>query len=227
MDPIKILIAEDQSIIRMAFAFYLHSYNHIEVVAEAANGLEMIEKYKNTQPDIVLCDINMPLMDGLHASKKILQEYKDAKIIMVTAYNDQDYLSIARNIGASGYVDKNVSLEDLKFAVEHIANGGKYFLGKTETEIEEERQTTYTNGDKNDDSGAYHGLTQHEKEILVLIAKGMTNREIADRLKLNKISVDFLRNHLVTKLNLKSSSQLIRYAIEFTAGQNGNGYNPY
>ncbi|PKL82416.1 MAG: hypothetical protein CVV24_10270 [Ignavibacteriae bacterium HGW-Ignavibacteriae-3] len=227
MDQIKILIAEDQSIIRMAFAFYLHSYNHIEVVAEAANGLEMIEKYKATLPDIVLCDINMPLMDGLHASKKILQEYKDAKIIMVTAYNDNDYLSIARNIGAAGYMDKNVSLEDLKFAVEHIAAGGKYFLGKTETELEEERQMSYNDADKISVNPAYQGLTQHEKEILVLIAKGMTNTEIAERLKLNRNSVEFLRNHLVSKLNLKSTSQLIRYAIEFTAGQNGNGFSAY
>ncbi|MCX6170802.1 MAG: response regulator transcription factor [Ignavibacteriales bacterium] len=219
MKDIRILIAEDQAITRMALAYYLNSYQNMFVVAEAQNGIEMINKYKLNKPDIVLCDISMPSMDGLIAAKSIINLDSMAKIIFLTMHETEDYLLKALKIGASGYVNKSLSMDELRRSLECVSNGGKYFWGKSEKEIEELKKKSFL-ADNEESKIEYNGLTKREEEVLIHIAKGMTSQEIAEKLNLNKRTVDSLRSQLIDKLNLKSPSHLLKYAIEFTALSN-------
>ncbi len=137
MEKIRLLVAEDETIIRMALVKLLEVYPNLFVVGDAKNGSELIEKYIEIKPDVVLCDISMPLINGWEASTKILGQNRSAKIILLTMHNEEEYLNRAIRIGIAGYVTKFLSEGELRYAIQTVFEGGKYYMGKTDKEIEE------------------------------------------------------------------------------------------
>lgn len=210
MEQISILLAEDQTVIRMALVHYFNSFSHFSVIAEASNGVEMIEKYNTYTPDVVLCDIKMPLLDGLDAATKILKDYREAKIIIMSGYYAQSTISELVNIGIKGFVDKCASLNELKSVLELIACGGSFYKAKDGLiEMNPVRERKKVANHK------HYKLTHREIDILEQIGLGKTSQEIANILYISKRTVDFHRTQMMQKLNLKSSCQLIIYATDF------------
>ncbi|MBX3007105.1 MAG: response regulator transcription factor [Melioribacteraceae bacterium] len=210
MEQISILLAEDQAVIRMALVHYFNSFSHLTVIAEASNGFEMIQKYNVHNPDVVLCDIEMPRLDGLEAATKILKERNDAKIIIMTGYHRRFMESDLAGIGIKGFVDKCASLNELKFVLEQIAKGSSFI--KTNNRM---LRANYFIEDKNAPNYDNHRLTNREMEILEQIGVGKTSQEIADFLFISKRTVDYHRTQIIQKLNLRSSCQLIIYATNY------------
>jgi DNA-binding NarL/FixJ family response regulator len=204
MDKIRILVAEDEAITRIAFVHFINTQTDYSAAGEAGDGFELVDLYFKTRPDIVLCDIRMPGMNGLDASERILSRDKSAKIIFLTAYEDEDHLCSAIRIGAWGYLCKNLLWGGWSEVVQKVYAGEKYFLGRTESEIGDLKRRC-----RGGDAGKLHHLTIREKEIAHLVAEGMTSDEISKRLSISKRTVDCHRLAINEKLGVSKRSEIV------------------
>ena len=161
---IKLIIVDDHDILREGIRARLQDNPKFEIIGEGANGQEAIDLYNHHQPDILLTDISMPIMNGLDSATKILATNPDAKIIFLSVYDDPEYVAKADRIGAKGFVLKNVSKPEMVSAICRVAQGGRYFGPGV---VEKLSETTPI-----DD----FGLTNRERDVLGRIAKGLTNK---------------------------------------------------
>lgn len=210
MPKIKVLIADDHAIVREGIRMILALYDDIEVVGEAADGLEAIDKVSKLAPDVVLMDMAMPGLGGLEATLEILKISPQSKILVLTQYDDSEYIYRFLKAGAAGYVLKKSAGSDLVSAIRAVSQGKAFvdpsiaervikgFLKQPEV-TEEEIQ--------------YDGLSDREKQVLKLIAEGYTSREIADVLCLSIKTVMTHRTNLMEKLGFHNRAELIKYAI--------------
>ena len=205
MEKIRLLLGEDEAITRMAFAHYIKTLTGYIVVGEAGNGIDLVEIYFKTNPDIVLCNINMPRMNGLDASLKILSRDKSAKIIFLTAYEDDEHLYRALQIGVRAFVTKNLMSDDWSSIVQKVFEEERYYLGKTESQIEEIKKK-YCNWEA---ENKLDSLTTREKEIAGMVAAGMTSGEIAEQLNISKRTVDRHRGAIKEKTGFTKRSELV------------------
>lgn len=215
MKKIRLLIADDHNIVRQGLISILEGQKNFVIVAEAEDGETMTEKYFAFKPDVVLTDISMPKLNGFDASKKILANDKDAKIIFLTMHNSEEYIYKAIKIGVSGLITKDVIKGELIEAIETVAEGGTYFCKITEDGLKNIRnkfERTSNNIGKNNKSL----LTEREKEILKYISQGFTSDEIAGLLSVGRRTVDITRSSIMEKLNIKTLPQLIKFAVELT-----------
>lgn len=210
MKKIKVLIADDHTLVRQGIRSLLALTADIEIVGEAADGREAIEKVRQLAPDIVLMDLAMPKMGGLEATRRIRREFPATKVLAVTQYDDSEYVIPVIEAGARGFVTKMASPLELASAIQAVYRGDSFLSPSAAAILVEECQLkTDTEGEKD----SYQLLTDRERETLKLIAEGHTAREIAEVLVVSPKTVEWYKTNLMRKLNLHNTADLIKYAI--------------
>jgi DNA-binding NarL/FixJ family response regulator len=202
---IRVLVADDQSMVRAGFRMLLSDQEGIEVVAEASTGLEAVAQAARFDPTVVLMDIRMPELDGLEASRRILQRDRDARILILTTFDLDEYLYEALRLGASGFVLKDDPPEQLIGAVRTVA-AGDALLSPAVTRRVIERFATKP---RPEPPPALGELTAREREIFGLIAEGLSNAEIAERLVISDTTVKTHVTHVLQKLGLRDRVQAV------------------
>jgi DNA-binding NarL/FixJ family response regulator len=209
-EKIRVFIVDDHEIFRNGLKTVLNRSDRITVVGEAGNGREFLELCRERKPDVVLMDIEMPGMNGIEATRTVLgQPDPKPKVIALTMFNDDDYVQSMLDAGASGFLIKNVSKDTLEKAIETISKGGTYYS--------EELFDFFTKrfGREGKVQGARVDLTPREKEILQLMAEGLSNKEIADVLYISERTVVGHKSNLLSKTGCKSALALLTYAIKY------------
>jgi len=211
---LNIIVAEDHALLREGLTSLLRGNEEINVVAEACNGEEAIKYAEQYSPDIILMDLNMPIVSGIDALKKILQINSTIKIIAVTAHESEEYVRSTLEAGAKGYVLKDDTHKDLLQAIQAVSKGNIYLSpGIREKIVQSYIQAPQGSAD-NSSSPDKPQLTKREKEITLLIANGLTNREIGIKLSISLKTVEKHRANLMKKLKLHNASAITKYAIE-------------
>lgn len=216
---IRVLIADDQTMIRESFAVLLNAQPDIEVVGEAADGEQAVTMAAATRPDIVLMDIRMPRLDGLAATRRIV-EASDARIIVLTTFDLDEYVYEALRAGASGFLLKTSSASQLGYAVRTVAEGGALL----EPTVTRRMLTTFSRMDERrlPRRERVTGLTAREVDVLCLIARGLSNAEVAAELVIAEQTVKTHVGRILGKLGLRDRTQAVVFAYEaglVTAGE--------
>jgi DNA-binding NarL/FixJ family response regulator len=206
---IRLLLVDDHAILRDGLRALLSYYPDVEVVGEAEDGQQAIEAVERLSPDVVLMDIAMPGMNGLEATRRIRQSHPQTRILILTQYDDQQYVMPLVRAGVAGYVLKRALGSDLINAVRTVAKGESFLYPTVaSTVLEELRQP------RPEEPEVASGLTTRETEILRRVAAGETSRQIALALNLSAKTVEWHRSNLMSKLGVRSVAELVRYAIE-------------
>lgn len=206
-NPIRILIADDHTIVRSGLRLLLEAEPDIDVVGEAFNGQEAIDKARTFQPDVILMDITMPDLDGLEATKVIKKHWPDIQVIALTMHRSDEYFFEMLKIGASGYLLKGAETGELMDAVRTVAGGDVYLYPSMARKLVQ----GYLQQLESEESPVKL-LTAREREILLLLIDGYSNKEIADKLVLSASTVHTHRGNIMKKLNLSSRHELMQYA---------------
>jgi len=207
---IRVLVADDQSMVRAGFRMLLAGQEDIEVVAEADNGIEAVEKAARFQPNVVLMDIRMPELDGLEASRRILAADRLARILILTTFDLDDYIYEALQAGASGFVLKDDPPEQLIAAIRTVAAGDALLSpGITRRVIKQ-----FTRIPRPTPPNELDELTIREREVLCLIAQGLSNAEIGQQLFISETTVKTHVTHVLQKLNLRDRVQAVVLAYQ-------------
>jgi DNA-binding NarL/FixJ family response regulator len=207
---IRVLVADDQSMVRAGFRMLLAGEADIEVVAEAGNGLEAIDKAERFRPTIVLMDIRMPELDGLEATRRILAADPAARILVLTTFDLDEYIYEALKAGASGFVLKDDPPEQLIAAI-HTVAGGDALLSPAVTKRVIEQFSRIPRPTR---PSGLDELTERERDILTLIAQGLSNSEIGERLHISETTVKTHVTHVLQKLNLRDRVQAVVLAYQ-------------
>lgn len=205
--PVKVILADDHSMIREGIKQLLEINGDIEVVGEAADGIECVNLMKKIKADVLLLDINMPRMNGLQVLEKINRGQTNIKVLMLTVHNEVDYLIKSIDIGIDGYLLKDSGSAELKKAIISIYNGEKYIQPELTPLLNQKLV------EKESDLDKLHSLTKRELQILKLIAEGLFNKEIGDRLNISERTV---KNHvfnLFKKIDAADRTQAAVFAI--------------
>lgn len=210
MDKIRVLIAEDHAIVREGLRTLMEAQPDIEVVGEATNGEEAVNKTREVQPDIVLMDITMPVLNGLEATRQIKQNSPGVRILVLTMHESDEYFFSILEAGASGYFIKGGSSAELVSALRAVWRGDVFIYPVMAKKLLSDYLHRVKAGQ---DKESYDGLTDRQREVLKLIAEGYTNQEIADLLVLSVATVQTHRAHIMAKLEFRSRTELIKYAI--------------
>jgi DNA-binding NarL/FixJ family response regulator len=211
---IKILIADDHKLFRSGIVKLLGDQPNIFVIGEAENGAQLVEKYFELLPDIVLTDIAMPNMSGLEAVATIKKKDPGLKALFLSMYDSDEYIYKAFKSGGTGLVNKNILEGELHYAIEKVYNGEKYFRGKLK-EDDLKKLIEEFESNKELSSIPINEITYREEQILKLLNEGLSSKEMAERLNLSKKTIDFYRSNLMRKFNLRSSVDLIRFAVNY------------
>lgn len=206
---IKVLIVDDHQLFREGIVTLLFSAENIEVIAQAEDGLDAIEKAKHFKPDVVILDIAMPRMNGLEATKKLKAILPSIKIITLSMHSEKQYVKGALEAGVDGYLLKNCTYRQLTDAIQSVYEGKKY-LSEDITGMIISGYLTPSDSETNE----YEKLSDREKEIFLLFAEGKSTREIGDILFISVKTVNTHKQNILEKLNLKSSADLIKYALK-------------
>ncbi len=210
MTRIRVLIADDHTILRDGIRLLLQCQPDIEVIDEAANGREAIEKALELKPDLVLMDIGMPTVNGLDATRQIRKANPAIHVVVLTMHDTEEYILQILSAGASGYVLKRAASSELVAAIRAVHQGGSYLHPSiTKKVIEDYLRRVGEDTDK----PAFDGLTTRELQILRLIVGGSTNQVIANHLCLSVKTVQTHRTHIMEKLGIHDRTELVKYAI--------------
>jgi len=210
MKKIRLLIADDHKLVREGLRTMLEGQGEFQVVAEAANGHEAVERALQVQPDVVLMDIGMPDMDGLEATRCIVEKAGAIPVLVLTVHEEDDYFFRALEAGAHGFVVKDADSRDLAAAVRAVHAGGTFLYPSMATKLVEDYLQRVNTGEERE---SYERLTRREQEVLRLVGEGRTNAEIASMLYISINTVQNHRSHIMDKLNLRSRAELMKYAV--------------
>ena len=210
MSPYRIVLADDHAMFRHGIKNILEEAEGLEVVGEAGDGLKLLELLKKETPDMVVLDISMPNLRGLEATREIKMISPDLKVLILTMHNDREYVSYAISAGAEGYLLKEEDDTELFAAVEKIRQGGHYISPLLSGELTYELIQTSHKGQAKQPP---EPLTVREREVLKLIAEGISNKEIADVLYISTRTVEHHRANIMRKLNIRKTANLVKYAI--------------
>jgi len=206
---IQILITDDHQLFREGIVNLLAASPEIKIVGQAGNGLEAIEMSRTLNPDVVIMDLSLPVINGVDATRILHQELPAIRILVLSMHADKHFIKEALEAGASGYLSKNCTYSQLIDAINTVYQGKKYLSAKiTEVLIDD-----YLNKDE-DAMGIQQELTERESEILKLIAEGVSARDISTQLFISVKTVGTHKQHILDKLNLKSTVDIIKYAIK-------------
>ncbi|MCX6231812.1 MAG: response regulator transcription factor [Bacteroidetes bacterium] len=212
MPNIRIMLIDDHQIVRDGIKALLESLENVEVIGEASHVTELLEKLKDAQPDIIVTDISMPDISGIELTKIINSDkkYQNIKILILSMYTNEDFIFNAIKAGAKGYLPKNTTRKELFDAVNAIYNGEEYFSESISNII----LKSYIKKAKDEINEKKEALSTRETEILKLVAQGLTNQEIADKVFISIRTVESHKNHIMQKLELKTTVDLIKFAIK-------------
>lgn len=205
MRKIKVLIVDDHAILRAGLRTLLNLQPDIEVIDEAEEGLEVMEKVQRLQPDVILMDISLPSMDGLEVTAMLKKRHPNVKVLILTMHEDRHYLYPALKAGASGYVVKRAADTELIDAI-RAAYRGDAFLHPSMARIVAE--------DYMEQGAMEKGLSDKEREVLKLIAQGRTYKEMAKLLSVSVKTIETYRERIKEKLGLTTRAEMVRYALE-------------
>lgn len=209
MPEIRVLIVDDHAILRDGIRSLLERQEDLVVVGEATNGKEGLEMVDQCQPDIVLMDVAMPIMDGMEATRRIREEHPDMKILILTQHDDHEYIKPLLQAGASGYVLKRSGGREVVSAIRQVYEQGAFL----EPSVARQVLNEYKQNEEADEDPAPH-LTPRESEILRMVMSGKSNKEIAHSLYISPKTVSVHRSNIMSKLGVRSSFELLRYATK-------------
>lgn len=204
---IRILIADDHHVVRRGLVFFLRTQENIEIIGEAQNGQEAVEKAEELKPDLVLMDLVMPVMDGIEATKRIIQKQPKQKIMILTSFSDQNHVIPAIEAGASGYQLKDIEPDELVKAIRQLMQGENQLHPKATTHL----LSRYTL--KNEEKKPLDELTKREIDVLKEIASGKSNKEIASSLFITEKTVKTHVSSILAKLEVADRTQAALYAV--------------
>ena len=210
-EKIKVMLVDDEQLIRSGLKIMLETYPDIEVIHQAGNGREAFECCKSEVPDVVLMDIRMPVSTGIEGTKLIKEAYPEVKIVMVTTFQDTEYIVEAMQYGASGYLLKDSSYEAIYDGIK-VALSGKVVMDATVSEKLVMQPKAPTTIEKTDISS--FGLTERESELIRLVSQGLNNKEISEALFLSEGTVKNNISTILSKLALRDRTQLVIFAYD-------------
>ena len=214
MDTIKVLVVDDHALFRRGIAAVLANQEGLEVVGEASDGLEAIEKAKQITPDVILMDLNMPHCSGLEATQALQTEMPQVNILVLTISEMESDLFAAIKFGARGYILKNTEPDELIHAIFHIAQGGVIVSPLMATKLLTEFKDLRAGVERKPSQEAEDALSPREGEVLQLVAQGATNKEIGDSLFISENTVKTHLRNIMEKLHLANRSQAAAYAVK-------------
>jgi DNA-binding NarL/FixJ family response regulator len=210
MQKIKVLVVDDHTIVRDGICALLALAGDIEVVGEATNGSEAINMVKDLHPDVVLMDIAMPIMGGLEATRRIRREYPETKVLVLTQYDDKEYVFPVIESGASGLISKTGASSELALGIRAVHQGDSFLSPPVAKLLVENYQTTAGERAVKD---PYNQLTERERDILKLLAEGYSTQEIADMLVITPKTIEGHKTKLMSKLGIHNRIDLVKYAL--------------
>lgn len=210
MNTIRVLLVEDHTLVRKGIRSILKSENDIEVIGEAEDGRKALEIVEQLNPDIVLMDISMSSLNGLQATQRIKKKLPKCKVIILTVHEVEEYIFPVLKAGASGYILKKSAPNELIMAIRAIYKGESFLSPSISKKV---IKSYIQKGKVKESSSQFENLTEREREVLQLIAEGETNREIAEKLFISQKTVESHRYHLMEKLDMHTTADLVRYAI--------------
>jgi two-component system response regulator NreC len=213
MDKIRLLLADDHTVLRAGLALLVNAQPDMTVVGEAATGLETIEKAQSLEPDVILMDITMPEPGGIEAAKEITSKNPDTKVLFLTMHEDEAFLREALRARASGYVPKRAADTDLLSAIRAIYQGDIY-VHPTMTRPLLDNLFLEANRRDRPETDSYDRLSDREKEVLQLVAQGYTNKQIADKLFLSVKTIETYKARIMEKLGFHNRAELVRFALK-------------
>lgn len=203
-NPIRVLLADDHTILLDGLSMVLNQYPNIEVVGVASDGSELIRQLYEVQADVVLIDVQMPQMDGFQTANAVKDQFPDVKILVLSMHNDRPYIERMYQIGASGYLLKTASMDEILAAIEKVHRGELHFSNEVILTV-----LNYNRSQQ----GHTVKLTRRERQVIELIAKEYSNVEIASLLNLSVETINTYRKNLLKKTGVKNTAGLVRYAI--------------
>ena len=206
---IKILIADDHGILREAIASLLNNEFGMEVIGEAQDGRTAVQLAKELHPDVIIMDIAMPGLNGIEATRQIVREMPNIKVIALSVYADRRSVREMLKAGASGYVPKQCAFKELVTAIQNVVSNQTYLSSRISGIVVEE----YVHRLEKNDNSAYSILTPREREVLQLIAEGKSTKAIAKELFVSNKTIEWHRRQLMIKLGAQSVAELVKYAI--------------
>lgn len=206
---ITILLADDHALVREGLRRLLQDYADLEVVGEASDGQETLRLARQLQPDVILLDLSMPGMDGIEATKRILEEGLKSKVLILSMHANEEYAVRVLQAGARGFVGKGAPSREVTEAIRKVASGGCYLP----LALAEALPKRYVR--KGTEDSPLEVLSDRELQVLKRLAEGQTGREIAQELHLSPKTVDTYRARLLTKLELSTTADLIRFALRY------------
>ncbi|MBI4319836.1 MAG: response regulator transcription factor [Chloroflexi bacterium] len=210
MGNLRVLIADDHAVVRAGIRLLLDSQEGIQVVGEARDGAEAVAKTCELTPDIVLMDVAMAGLSGLEATREIRRTNPDTRVLMLTMHDDEEYFFQAVSLGASGYILKEATPEDVVLSLQIVSRGGVAFHPSLARKLLDDYLHRVQAGEE---SESYSVLTEREREILRLTAQGRSAREVGEMLALSPRTVERHRANLMEKLDLHNRSEVVQYAI--------------
>jgi DNA-binding NarL/FixJ family response regulator len=208
MEKIKVILVDDHTLFRKGMQFLLDEYDDIEIIAQASNGKEFLEILSGKQADVILIDIEMPVMNGIEATEQAIKLYPDLKIISLSMYGEEEYYYKMINAGAKGFILKNSDIDEVTRAIRTVMNGSTYFSSdvlynvvKNITDVTEKKENLPQ-------------LSERELEVLAHICKGLSNEQIGEKLFISKRTVEKHRSNLLSKTNCKNTANLVMFAID-------------
>jgi two-component system, NarL family, response regulator NreC len=212
MNRVRVLIVDDHALVRAGLRMLLSADPDMDIVGEAGDGSQALRMTRELNPDVVLMDISMPDMNGIEATRRIKAMYPGVAVLALTMHEDDQYFFEMLAAGASGYVPKRAAPNDLVSAIYAVKNGGVFlFPSVARLLVKDYLQRV---GDEGGAGRPFDALTDREREVLICIAQGETNQQIADRLSISIKTVNRHRENIMGKLNLHSRVELVHYAIE-------------
>jgi DNA-binding NarL/FixJ family response regulator len=211
MKPITVLLVEDHQIVREGFRLLLKHEPDIEVVGEAANGREAVQLARTLRPTVIVMDIAMPLLNGLEATRQVRVACPETKVLILSAYSDEAYVKQMIELGASGFLVKQTSSDNLATAMREVHKGKTYYSPSIAKRLNRRGEHSADGG--GDFKRKNNRLSSREVEVLQLIAEGKPNKQVATELGVSFKTVDKHRQHLMSKLNIHDVAGLTRFAI--------------
>ncbi|MGA3245626.1 MAG: response regulator transcription factor [Bacteroidota bacterium] len=222
MDKIRILLADDHTMVRSGIATLLQSIKEFSIVGEAEDGEDAVQKTGELRPTVVVIDLSMPKLSGIEATRIIKKRYPETNVLVLTMHENEEYVYQILKSGASGYVLKSAGKDELAAAIRAVAKGERFFSPRISQLMAEGYVKRVEKGSPDAPKGDVP-LTRREREILALVASGLTNQQIADQLFISPRTVDTHRTNIMQKLGIHDLANLVRYAIEHGIISEGEG----
>jgi len=210
MKKLRILLADDHTVMRTGLRVLLERQPNLEVVGETENGRQTVELSASLKPDVLVMDVGMPILNGIEATKQIASKCSTIAVVILSMYSDEAYVMRALKAGARAYLLKDSAAVDLISAIEAVSQGKSFFSPKVSRILAEDYVRVLKQRGEVD---SYELLTSREREILQLLTEGKTNKAVATELNISLYTVEAHRSHILQKLNLHNSAELVLYAV--------------